>query len=148
MIFSKRFLDVTTPLVLMDTNSNRWGHSNEGEFGVSIHTIDGEFRFEYQSTQEMVDKLSDQYIEHNVTEVDDSVDCPICGFKKHPFSGAEGYKVYRLFGFTVKKEPVNICLSCSSDLRRAIIKEGTPEYSTEELLVRDWGDSSGDGFSL
>lgn len=119
---------------------------SNGSFQLSVETQQDEIYFEYDSTAEAIDMLSNEYIspsEISSIPVDGS-ECPVCGEMMNPLSGAEGFRNKRIAGIFKTREPVNICIPCSKKLRREMVQRGTPTHTTSEILANDWSELEAD----
>lgn len=119
---------------------------NEGSFQITIELEDETICFEYKSTAEALDKLSNRYIQpgEDLSIPVESSTCPICDKTMNPLSGAEGLRSKPIGVIFRDEEPVNICISCSKDVRRTMVRRGTPNHSTSEILANNWNELEAD----
>lgn len=140
-----KIYDLDYPIIEIDSISYLpW--KKEESFRLSIQTDTDTVYFEYDSTAEALDKLSNQYIQpgEDLSIPVDGAECPICSEMMNPLSGAEGFRNKTIAGAFKIREPVNICISCSKGLRRDMVRRGTPTHSTAEIVAGDWSDLEAD----
>jgi hypothetical protein len=123
-------------------SGNTFPWDDEQSFSLILLTEDDRIYFDYGSTAEALDKLSNHYIQpsDDLSIPVEGAKCPVCGEIMNPLSGAEGFRNKPVGGVIEKKEPVNICISCSKDLRRDMVRNGTPTHSTAEIIASDWSE--------
>lgn len=145
VILKSHIYNTTFPIIKIDSIGHLpWKDGDS--FRLTIQTETTNVYFEYGSTAEALDKLSNKYIQpgEDLSIPVDGAECPVCGEMMNPLSGAEGFRNKTIGGVFTVREPVNICISCSKDLRRNMVQRGTPTHSTAEIVAGNWSELEAD----